>query len=398
MVVDTQQTEPERPPSLMNFRFAYALLYAAVGVVFPYYVLYFKSVGISYSQIGVLIAMRGVVVILFSQFWGYIADILIGKRAVLVIATIGSGAFFAGLYFGDVFWYFLILLFFQRMFFMSRSHVLNSLLFVQPGGRENFALIRAYGSLGFIVVNVLTGKIAASLGLSVIFPLYLLVSLFILVQIAYLPKEDTEEKHSRTHGFWHVQSTLLKNPCILFLLLVVFFYRCAHAVATIYLSFMIKENGGNEAMVGIFFSYAAVLEIVVFFLLDRIIASVGEVRLIAVAIAAQAVRWLLTYYADSLNDFFIIQSLHCITFGVFYLSAASYINRKAPEKLKASAQTLLGMVYFGFSIIVSQVIGGKIADIKGLRDLYLYVLIFVGIAFLFWIKLALVDKKSTSRK
>ena len=381
--------------SFIPFRLAFALLFSSVGVFYPYYVLYFKSIGIQYSQLGLILALQGIVAVLFSQLWGYVSDMLISKKMVLGISTIGCGAFFVGLYYGYLLWHFIILIFLLTLFSTPRQHILNSILFHQPGGRERFGFNRAYGSLGFIVMNIITGKCAAALGLTVIFPLYLFVSLLFLIVLVYLPEDRNCHTERKPWGFWKVQYELLKDRRILLLLLVVFFNQCAHCVATIYLSFIINDLDGNEAMVGLFFSYAALLEIPTFFILDRLIASVGEIRLIAIAILSQALRWLLTYYADSLNDFFIIQSLHCLTFGVFYLATASYMNRKSPPELRASAQTLLGMVYFGIAVIVGQSVGGFIAQIKGLRELYLFILVFVAIAFLFWIKLAVASSKPT---
>lgn len=380
-----------RPLTL--FRISFALLYSSVGVLFPYYVLYFKSVGLDYAQIGMLLATSGIVTLLFSQLWGYTADVLLGKRMVLTLTTIGCATFFLGLKFAYLFWHFLILIFFLRFFSTPRAHVINSLLFLQPGGKENFALVRSYGSLGFIVMNLVTGKLSTALGLDVIFPLYAFVSLLFLISIWSLPEPQQPFRTSKTYSFWHVQKILLKNPCILLLLIVVFFHQSAHSSGTIYLSFVIKENGGNEAIIGLFYSYAAVLEIPLFFILDRIIAVVGEVKLIAIAIIAQIIRWILTFFAVNLDEFFIIQSLHCITFGLFYLAGASYINRQSPDELKASAQTLLAMVYFGVALMFSQIVGGTIAEIKGLRALYLFTSAFAGIGFIVWIKLALTDSK-----
>ncbi len=376
--------------SLTLFRLAFACLYASVGVFYPYYALYFKSLGITYSRIGILIAISGVVTLLISQFWGYLADVVISKRAVLAISTLGCSLMFLGFSFGSLFWHFVILMLFQRFFASPRAHVINSLLLHHPGGKENFALVRSYGSIGFIIMNFMTGYLAASLGLTIIFPLYLLVSLFLLLIIRYLPERKFEDDGEAPHGFWHIQKELLKNPCIVFLLLVVFFHQSAHASATIFLTFVIQENGGNEAVIGMLYSYAAALEVPMFFMLDRVIRAVGEIKLILLAIVAQLVRWLLTYTADSLADFIIIQSLHCISFGVFYLSAASYINRMAPERLKASAQTLMGLVYYGFSVIFSQLVGGRIADLVGLKGLYLFVSGVAVIALFFWTRLAAV--------
>ena len=364
-----------------------------MGVLSPFYVLYFKSVGLDYAQIGILLATSGIVTLLFSQLWGYIADVLIGKRAVLTLTTIGCASFFLGLKYAYFFWHFLVLIFFLRFFATPRTHVINSLLFLQPGGKENFALIRSYGSLGFIVMNLFTGKLSAALGLPVIFPLYVLVSLLFLISIWYLPEPHKPSRKSKTYRFWTVQKLLLKNPCILLLLIVIFFHQSAHSSATIYLSFVIKENGGNEAIIGLFYSYAAVLEIPLFFILDRIIAGIGEIKLLAIAIIAQILRWILTFFAHNLDEFFIIQTLHCITFGLFYLSAASYINRQSPPELRASAQTLLGMVYFGVATVFSLTVGGSIAEIKGLRMLYLFASAFAGIGFIVWVKLALTHRR-----
>ena len=50
---------------------------------------------------------------------------------------------------------------------------------------------------------------------------------------------------------------------------------------------------------------------------------------------------------------------------------SSYINKTVAQSLRASGQTLLGMVDYGFSKCFASLVGGLLADIWGVGTVYL---------------------------
>ena len=360
----------KRPSNLFLFRVAFLVLYGNVGIVYPFFALYLKDIGLTYHQISILQAMFGLVVILFQQYWGYLADMVFTKKQILIVTTLLACGVFYSISLTTSFWMILVLYFFYRTIRTPRGQVLTSLLLMDRMGEANFALVRAYGSLGFIITNILTGIAAESLGLRCIFPFYIGISL--LFVLAMYPIKAREERPAKRHSFWDVQKFFLKNPVIRLFLVLVFFYQAFHSLATLFISFVIKDLGGTTITISVLYSFAAVIELFVFFYTDRLIARFGELPLIFVAILAQVVRWVLVYNVRFLTTFLFIQALHPITFGIFYCCAVSFMNKHAGRHLKASAQTMFGFVYFGLAGMLGNLVGGQIVEILGLRTLYLF--------------------------
>jgi MFS family permease len=143
-----------------------------------------------------------------------------------------------------------------------------------------------------------------------------------------------------------------------------------------------------------------------------LISFLGAPTLIAFSAAVQAVRWLLVWRAPSAEAIVFISTLHCITFGLFYAAAVSYANDHAPPELKASAQTLFALIYFGVASLGGNLLGGLI--VKGgplehilmqavahlvpgelatpLRNLYLFSSLCATIAFFCALRLKRIDR------
>jgi PPP family 3-phenylpropionic acid transporter len=207
------------------------------------------------------------------------------------------------------------------------------------------------------------------------------------------PIKAREIKPAERRRFWDMQKFFLKNPMIRIFLVLVFFYQAFHSLATLFISFVIQDFRGTTTTVSIMHSFAALIEIIVFFHTDRLIARCGELPLIFVAILAQVARWLLVFKAHFLGTFFLIQALHPITFGIFYCCAVSFMNKHAPSHYKASAQTMFGFVYFGLAGMLGNIIGGQIVELLGLRILYLFAALgaCIALALLFRLKKEIKD-------
>jgi len=63
---------------------------------------------------------------------------------------------------------------------------------------------------------------------------------------------------------------------------------------------------------------------------------------------------------DNSIFYFIGILLHGLIFGYFFLGGQIYINRKAPDDLRAQAQGLIFLVTFGLGLFVGNLISGRI--------------------------------------
>lgn len=349
-------------PRYFLFRLVFFFSQAPVGILLPFFVLHLDRVaGLTYAQISVLQAVFGLSIILFSQFWGYLADVHLSKKALIILTgALGAACF------GMIGWQnsFLPILFWSFLFYAIATptvQLVHSFLFDQRDSEHRFGLLRAYGSLGFVVVNLLVGLVSERYfngGLAFIFPLYAIITVAMILLLFPIPKGPTVHREPLT--FMQVQTFFMRQPAVMIFLLAACFYQGGHAIAYNLQALLMQELGADRTMIAMAYSLAAVLELPVFLASHWLIKRFGEMRLMLFAALVQTIRWILVWHADSPMEIVTISMLHCITFGLFYASAVRWMNSIAGERLKASSQTLFALVYLGIATMIGSIGGAAV--------------------------------------
>lgn len=345
-----------------HFRALYFVGQMPIGFYLPFFVLHLRDeVGLTPLQISYVFSIGGLVMLLFQQAWGYAADVWFSKRTLLILTTVGSGLLFAVL--GGIrdFSALISIYFFYTVLSTPVFQLQHALLFTHEGSHHRFGGIRAYGSLGFVVANMAAGIVADRFTggrVWFVFPAYLATAIVAALIAARLPERRHVNPHRPT--FVAVQTFFMRRPEVALFLLMVFFYQAAHTLSYALQGLLMAGLGADNRTIAMSYSLAAVLEIPVFFAANRLIRRFGEMRLMAAAAATQAVRWVLVWAADTPQQIVMISALHAITFGVFFACAVSYMNTHAGPYYKASAQTLLALVYFGMASLIGNLAGGQV--------------------------------------
>ncbi len=352
----------EKMRASRRFRIVFFLGQMPIGIQLPFLILYMKyDLGLNESAISILTALSGLTIILFQQPWGYAADVLFPKKALLIFTLLVSGVLFWMLGTLKSFPLLVGTFFLFQIFSTPIIQLLQGLLFSNPGSERWFGTFRAYASLGFVVANVGVGIAAdrfANGNLSFIFPLYVAANALTALWIASLPEPRISQ--NRQSGFWDVQMHFLRRPVVRLFLLTSCLYQLGHSLSYSLQSVLMVELGADMRLVSSSYSLAALLELPVFFAAHKLLSGFGAERLMAFAAATQCVRWLLVWMSRSAEAILAISAVHFITFGVFYVAAISFINSHSPQHLKASGQTLFALVYFGMANLLSNLLGGQL--------------------------------------
>lgn len=340
------------------------------GIILPYYFLFLRDeAGLDARQISYLTGISGLTIILFQQFWGYMGDVVVPKKYLIVFNSLVSSFCFFLISRQHSFWIIAVLAFAQQAASTPLQQLFHGYLFMHEGSERHFGRLRAWGSLGFIAANTGIAFVADRITggkLGFIFPFFVIVTMSFC--LLFLPMPDRRTEHAVRPTFLQVQGFFLGRPQVALFLAVVFFYQAAHGLSYTFQSFLMREMGADMRVVSLSYSLAAFLELPVFFALNRLIGRWGETRLILFAAFVQALRWLLIWGAATPGQIIAISALHCITFGLFYAAAVSYMNRQAGVALKASAQAIFALVYFGFAAVVGNVAGGQVTSGGVLAD------------------------------
>lgn len=161
-----------------------------------------------------------------------------------------------------------------------------------------------------------------------------------------------------------------------------------------FLGIHITTLGGANNLVGIAFFISGASEIVVFALSYMWLKQGKELQLITAAIFFYALRFFLTGFIDDPKMIVMLQVLQMLTFPVYYTAAIQYLYRIMPREWRSTGQTVLALLFFGVSGIISSYIGGIMYNDFGGTTFYYVIAVISFIAAIYGTVLVLRSRKT----
>ncbi len=366
---------------LERFRVLFFVGQMPLGIFNPFLIVYLnRTVGLTGSELGIMFAIGALILVLTQQVWGYLGDVILSRRTLSIVTVTMSALLFYLFRYAHTFTSVAILYGVYSLFNSAVIQLQNGFFLSYRGSDIRYARVRAFASVGYAVANMgvaLLCDYVTGHDYTIIFPLYFITSVATVVATLALPDPQppagiftcrrgklrlrpAAQKRERV-TFLHIQNFFLSRPEVVFFLLVVFIYQLGHSLSFYLLPLVLTSFGANSTSIGLNTALGAILEVPVFFIALPLIRRFGEARLVAVAGLVQTIRWLLVWNADTSSDVILASTLHSVTFGLFYASSVSYMNRKAGEHFKASAQTLYALVVSGLGVMFGNYLCAQIA-------------------------------------
>lgn len=345
------------------FQFAF---WGAAGFYFPFANVYYRTIGLSGTQIGLIGTLAALMAAFGAFSWGLVHDRL-GKSR-LVFSGICWGAISLSLLLGQMRDYGLILPVAALLSFFVGPAVsqMDSMTLKLLGPRHaTYGSYRAWGTVGFVITSAIAGVIlqATSIySIFIAFPAGLFV--FWLVSLR-LPDETIYQGPSLFSGL----GKIAHNPHWLLLMSSVFILWMAVISGNSFLGVVMKDMGSSAAYVGLASTVAGLAEIPLLSAGLYILRRFGPRRLILAAMAAYILRMVLYALMVSPPVAISISLMQSITYCPFLIGAVALANELAPAELKSTSQGLLGMV-MSLSNVVGGLAGGWLYDHTGQSGLY----------------------------
>ncbi len=354
--------------SMIPFLLFYAAIYMGNAVYGTFIPVYFDSIGASKTEIGILLSLGPLIAILAQPVWGAVGDRAKTKNRVLFILLAGSGISILFFPLSEHFYYLLFIIsvftFFQTSIFAISDTITLEQLDKQK--KWTFGPIRMGGTIGFAAMSLIFGFIA-KVHIHLIFPVYALIMLVSIILFLRFPKVAGYQSIGRKMHVW----VLFKNRKLMIYMAVNFILQATLGYYYTFFPVYFKEMGGNHVLLGWSMVISSLSEIPFLLYADKIFKRVKiSYVLLGTGIASTA-RWLLFYLITSPYYALPVQLLHGLMFIVLSVTLATYINREVPKELKASGQTLLGLLSLGAARIVGSFLGGVASDWIGMRSVFL---------------------------
>lgn len=332
---------------------------------------YLGSLGFTGGQIGYAYLTMAIAAIISPIFVGMVADKffpaqrllgvlhLVGAVLMFWVSTITSPLLF--------FWALLA----YALCYMPTLALVNAIAFSQMQDTEKeFPVIRAVGTLGWIVVGLVVGFVAiggASMEPTNI-PMYIaaVASLVLGIFSFFLPHTPPKSagKKITVGDILGVEALrLMKDQYFTVFVVASLLISMTTSFYFNFANLYFNESGMQYTaakMTGGQFSEAIFIALLAFFF-----AKMGIKTILVTGMLAWSLRYFMLAYGDSDSLIFlwyIAILIHGLCFGFFFIAGQVYVEKVAPKVIQASAQGFIALVTFGIGHALGAQFSGFIVD------------------------------------
>jgi PPP family 3-phenylpropionic acid transporter len=341
----------------------YFFYFAFIGAFAPYFTLYLQSLGQSAFAIGVLMSLMQVMRVLAPNLWGWLADRLGHKVAIVRLSALLSLAGFATFFFARDFAGLFLGMAIMAFFWSAALPLVEALTLTQLEGHpDRYGRIRLWGSVGFILAVTAAGVLLDASGLPAL--LWICSALLAgILGMALLLGEAPPAAAAAAHA---PLGRELRRPEVVAFLAACFFMAAAHGPFYFFYSIHLVGAGYGKTLVGALWSLGVVAEIVVFIVMPRLLQAFSLRAILLASVAAAVLRFLLIGWAvDSLPLLLLAQLMHGATFGAFHAGGVAMLNRWFAPQHQARVQAIYGSISFGAGGMLGGLLAGQTWDSLG---------------------------------
>jgi PPP family 3-phenylpropionic acid transporter len=326
----------------------YAGYFGFVGILAPYFPLYFESRGLTALQVGVLIALGQAMRVVGPNLWGYLADHASRRTPILRATGLALLLSFALLLipwgFAWVFGVMLLVNLFQTAQMPIAEALASASMRGSADAAARYGRLRAWGSMAFVAVVLAAGPVFDRWGIGLAAWLGLALAGVLLAAAWRVPEVGPGEA---THERVSVRARL-REPRVRWFLLSAGMMVFAHGALYTYLSIYLVQLGYSKTAVGVFWVMSVVFEIAFFFTQGRWFARFGLYPLLAASFVVASVRFLLIAKLATVRWILAFaQVLHAVTFAVHHSASVLTIQRWFPGRAAARGQAVYISAAYG---------------------------------------------------
>ena len=339
----------------------YFLYFGVLGIFLPYFNLYCYHLGFSGLQIGLLAALRSMTMVLFPLIWGALADRFHIRKPIYILCNLISTSTWVFFLITVDFWPMLLITAFYGIFYAPIISFLEAVTMDVLGAeKKSYGRIRAWGSVSFIVMVLVIGRIIDLYSVDIILILVLAGSLMLAAISPRIPSIESSKKDLLTPG----AGFLFENRVIVFLFCA-FLMLVSHGAYYGFFSIHLENLGYHSTFIGLSWALASTAEILVMVKSDRIFNRFSLENVLFFSFLVAAVRWLILFFSKSTAIILLSQTLHSVTYGTFHMASILYIDRLAPANAKTLGQAVNNGLTYGFGLMVGFFINGYLYETTG---------------------------------
>lgn len=356
---------------MKKFNVFYFLMFFAWASVTTLASVYMNEVvGLSLSNIGLMMSVLPLISVFFQPIWGGIADVT-GKRKAVLQGLMLAAAVVTSLITLFTNSFIVVGLYFMYQVFLCGQGPLTDSIAIQIANetpKASFGFIRIWGSIGYAVGAIVVAFIANQMGLKWSFytaSLAFVIGLFLTHGI-----QETHVEKAKSHFKTDIK-TLLKEKKYIFVLIYSFLLVGGIFSSDQYLGLFIRSKDIDVSMIGILTFVSVCVEVPFMFYSKRMIEKLNPYKVMVFMNIIAIVRMFILSVSGSVWMFLIAGIMRGIIVGIFIPLFIELICEITPKAVVTSAVAIYTAVSSGIANFVFTLTGGFMADQLGYQALYL---------------------------
>ena len=394
----------------------YFLVFLSMGVVLPFFSLWFVSIGLSGQQVGMVAATPSFLVIAINLLIGSLADRAKDWRTTIILGHWCVAVLITCLFLSQQFYSVWLIWACSGALLLAISPVLDAASLRMSRHRGfPFHRIRSFGSLGFIagvlgggvvfdrfgiewflpvlaviawiraIASVALPKFREGLDVTVSAPPVVNTTEAIAPQIAPVSSHSTANLRANNNGQQteddqrstaqpavneyqpdsaQTDRQVLRDPFFIMVLLGAALINGSHGYYYSFGTILWQSAGYSETVISLFWAWGVVTEVLIMWWFTRIAKQHSARRLMLFAGAVATVRWIVFLFEPGTGLLLLAQTLHGVTFGVLFLATVNFIANWTSHEIAATAQSFAAMLTTA-SIAVTTAMSGWIHAAAG---------------------------------
>lgn len=345
----------------------YVMIFGIMGVFLPYFNLYCYHIDFSGFQIGVISALRSLCLVVFPLVWGRIADRYCVRRPIYILCTVLCAGIWAAFFRVSDFHWFLFFVAAYGIFFAPLIPFLEAFTMEILGNeKKSYGNIRVWGSISFVLVVLMTGRLIDMYSVQIILGLIFAGSCLQAALSFKIPRSSVSCS-SISGGSW----TKFLSARMVILLSCGFLMLASHGTYYGFFSIHLEHLGYDNTFIGLTWALASCAEIVVMLRSEAIFRRFSIENVLLFSFFAAVFRWTALCFAQGPVAILMLQVLHASTYGAFHMASILYIDALSPLEGKTFGQAANNALSYGLGMMAGFFFNGMYFERIGAANLFL---------------------------
>jgi len=329
-----------------------------MGIFLPYFNLYCYNIGFSGFQIGVLSALRSASMVVFPVLWSILADRFQTRKSIYILCNCMSAAIWFFFLHTVDFWQILFISIGYGIFYSPIISFLEAFT-MDVLGREkkSYGSIRAWGSISFILMVMLFGKLIDMYSINIIIGYILAGSIIQALIATNIPQIKTKNNKNRSPN-----KTVFMTQRMVFFLFCAFLMLVSHGTYYGFFSIHLSNAGYGNVLIGATWAIASIAEILVMIKSDMLFKRFSIEKVLLTSFIVASLRWFILFFTESIFIIVLSQILHAITYGTFHMASILYIDALSSKMNKTFGQAVNNAVTYGLGMMTGFFLNGYLFE------------------------------------